>query len=222
MKRLVRVRNTRIGAMNIQSSRNANHRITPRPQPRAQEPTPETTSSQVHQPWRQIPLNEAVVEIPQSIFELSPLTTASPLAAKGVQLGVSSLAMARAVQCFHDAESLEEIMEGVSSGALALAGGATLLPGAAASFASQSLLAVHGGTELALGLREVKEELSKAQPAKLELAAGVLDSIKGASTFLPLFFPETATAVNIFQIGAILTKTVMEPHMERSRQRSAS
>ena len=222
MKRLVRVKNTKIGAMNIQSSRNANHRITPRPQPRAQEPTPETTSSQVHQPWRQITLNEAVVEIPQSIFELSPLTTASPLAAKGVQLGVSSLAMARAVQCFHDAESLEEIMEGVSSGALALAGGATLLPGAAASFASQSLLAVHGGTELALGLREVKEELSKAQPAKLELAAGVLDSIKGASTFLPLFFPETATAVNIFQIGAILTKTVMEPHMERSRQRSVS
>ena len=78
--------------------------------------------------WRAITLNEAVVEIPQSLLELSKLNSKSPIAAQGAQAGVAGLALLRSVQCFHDAHSLEEIMEGVSSGALAVAGAATLLP----------------------------------------------------------------------------------------------
>ena len=135
-----------------------------------------------------------------------------------MQAGVSGLAALRAAQCFHDAESLEEVLEGVSSASLAVAGAATLLPGQAATMSNTGFLLAHGASELLLGVREVSEELSKEKPAKLELAAGVLDSIKGASTFLPLIAPSTSTAVNLFQIGAIVTKTVMEPHMERSRK----
>ena len=169
--------------------------------------------------WRAITLNEAVVEIPQSLLELSPLASQAPTAAAAIQAGVSGLAALRAVQCFHEAESLEEVLEGVSSGALALAGGSTFLPGGGAAL-HNTLMFAHGATEFSLGTREIVEELRKERPAKLELAAGVLDAAKGASTFLPIFFPETGTAVNLFQIGAILTKTVMEPHMERSRQNS--
>ena len=167
--------------------------------------------------WRRITLNEAVVEIPQSVLELSRLDAKSPVAAKGVQGAVAGLALARAIQCFHDAESLEEVLEGASSGALALACGATLLPGASTAMASQGFLIAHGGTELALGIREIHEEFKKDKPAKLELVAGVLDSVKGASTFLPLIIPETSDAVNLFQIGAIVAKTAMEPHMARSQ-----
>lgn len=181
----------------------------------SQVPKPETAGVEEKKtPWRRITLNEAVVEIPQSVLELSSLSIDSPGLATGLQLGISSLAAARAVQCFHDAESLEEVLEGVSSTALALAGGVSLLPGAGAW--NQGLLVGHGTAELALGIREVTEELKKENPARLELAAGVLDSVKGASTFVPLIFPETSNAVNVFQIGAILTKTAMEPFMERS------
>jgi hypothetical protein len=168
-------------------------------------------------PWRKITLNEAAVEIPQSLLELSDLGSKAPLTATGIQAGISGLAMFRAVECFYDAKSLEEVLEGISSGALALAGGATLLPTANAALWNQGFLVGHGASELALGIREVSEELKKDKPARLELAAGFLDSVKGASTFIPLIFPEAAEAVNIFQIGAIVTKTVMEPHMERSR-----
>ncbi len=173
-----------------------------------QKPTP---------PWRAITLNEAVVEIPQSLLELSPLASQAPTVAGVVQAGVSGLAALRAVQCFHDAKSLEEVLEGVSSSALALAGGSTFLPAGGAAL-HNSFMFAHGAAEFSLGIREVSEELKKDAPAKLELAAGVLDTAKGASTFLPLLFPETGTAVNLFQIGAILTKSFMEPHMERSRE----
>ena len=158
-----------------------------------------------------------MVEIPQSLLELSPLASQAPTVAGVVQAGVSGLAALRAVQCFHDAKSIEEVLEGVSSSALALAGGSTFLPAGGAAL-HNSFMFAHGAAEFSLGIREVSEELKKDAPAKLELAAGVLDTAKGASTFLPLLFPETGTAVNLFQIGAILTKSIMEPHMERSRE----
>ena len=167
--------------------------------------------------WRAITLNEAVVEIPQSLLELSPLSRQAPVTAQAVQAGVSGLAALRAVQCFHDAESLEELLEGASSTALALAGGSTFLPGGGTAFHNAFMFG-HGAAELTLGVREITEEMKKDSPAKLELTAGILDAVKGASTFLPLVFPETSQAVNIFQIGAIVTKSLMEPHMERSQK----
>lgn len=168
--------------------------------------------------WRAITLNEAAVEIPQSLLELSGLDSRSPLAAKGLQAGVAGLAAWRAAQAFHDAKSVEEYLEGASSAALSVAGAASLLPAGSAGLLHRSFMVAHGASELALGVREIREELKKDSPARLELAAGVLDAVKGASTFLPLVFPATSDAVNVFQIGAILTKTAMEPMMERSRQ----
>lgn len=201
--------------MNIQSTR----RTTNSPQrPAVNRPAaepPREPRKKSTPPWRAITLNEAVVEIPQSLLELSPLASQAPTAAAAVQAGVSGLAALRAVQCFHDAESVEEILEGVSSSALALAGGSTFLPAGGAALHNTFMFA-HGAAEFSLGVREITEELKKDSPARLELAAGVLDTAKGASTFLPLLFPETGTAVNLFQIGAIITKSLMEPHMERS------
>lgn len=168
--------------------------------------------------WRAITLNEAAVEIPQSLLELSGLDSHSPTMARGVQAGVAGLAAVRAVQAFHDAKSVEEYLEGASSAALSVAGAASLLPAGSAGLLHRGFLTAHGASEFALGIREIREELKKDSPARLELAAGVLDAVKGASTFLPLIFPQTSDAVNVFQIGAILTKTVMEPMMERSRQ----
>jgi hypothetical protein len=192
-----------------------------KPTPTPVSNTLETSSDEAvgkEKSWRQITLSEAIVEIPQSVLELSRLDEVSPLAAKGAQLAISGIAAVRAFQCFQDAESLEEVLEGVSSSALALAGGATLLPMAGASLWNQGFLVGHGATELLLGIREIREETRKDQPAKLELAGGLLDSVKGASTFLPLIAPGTADAVNLFQIGAILTKTILEPHMRRSQR----
>ena len=184
-----------------------------RSHPRTPEAPPPPT---VQDGWRPITLNEAMVEIPQSLLELSKINSSSPILGKSIQGGVASLALLRSIQCFHDAKSLEEVLEGTSSAALAVSGAATLLPMASAGLVSHGALLVHGATEMALGVREVAEELKKDKPAKLELAAGVLDAVKGASTFLPMVFPQTADAVNLFQIGAIATKTVMEPFMERS------
>jgi hypothetical protein len=167
--------------------------------------------------WRRITLNEAVVEIPQSLLELSPLGRRAPLAAQAVQAGVAGLAALRAVQCFHDAESIEEYLEGTSSAALAMAGGSTFLPAGSGVALHNSFMFAHGASEFALGVREISEEMKKDSPEKLELTAGILDTAKGASTFLPLIFPQTAQAVNMFQIGAIVTKSLMEPHMKRTK-----
>lgn len=206
--------------MKIQSTRRpvtSQPRTNPPPEP-ASDVAPDSGQSLTEPTpaWRAITLNEAMVEIPQSLLELSPLRSQAPVTAGVVQAGVSGLAALRAIQCFHDAKSVEEVLEGVSSSALALAGGATFLPGGG-TVIHNGLMVGHGAAELALGVREVREELKKDSPAKLELTAGVLDAVKGASTFLPLVFPETSQAVNIFQIGAIVTKSLMEPHMERSR-----
>lgn len=191
-----------------------------RPPPTPQRPPKSAVSPPLEKPpprWRAITLNEAVVEIPQSLLELSTLQSQAPLLAGAIQGGVSGLAALRAVQCFHEAKSVEEVLEGTSSAALALAGGSTFLPAGGVALHNAFIFA-HGAAELALGLREVREELGKEKPAKLELAAGVLDTAKGVSTFLPLVFPQSSSAVNIFQIGAILAKTAMEPHMERSKE----
>lgn len=200
--------------MNIRSTK----RFDKAPRPSKTEAPAKPSEAKAPPPWRRITLNEAAVEIPQSLLELSGLDQNSPLTAKALQGGVAGLATLRSIQCFHDAESVEEILEGVSSGALAVAGAATLFPGAHAGLAHRGFLVGHGAAELALGIREIHEELKKDSPAKLELAAGVLDSIKGASTFIPILYPEASDFVNLFQIGAITTKTIMEPMMERSRQ----
>jgi len=216
---------TKMRAMNIQSTKRfVRVQRSKAPSSSAPSTEPSTGSSRPEGPkppvpsWRQITLNEAAVEIPQSVLELSKLERHTPVLAKGLQGAVAGLAGLRAAQCFHDAKSVEEVLEGLSSGALAVASGATLFPGATAGLVHQGFLVGHGATELALGVREVAEELRKDKPARLELAAGVLDTIKGASTFIPMLFPETSDVVNIFQIGAITTKTVMEPFMERHSQ----
>ena len=98
--------------MKIQSTR----RSTNSPQrPAVERPSAESATEPSRKPtpaWRAITLNEAVVEIPQSLLELSPLASRAPTVAGVVQAGVSGLAALRAVQCFHDAKSLEEVLEG--------------------------------------------------------------------------------------------------------------
>lgn len=147
------------------------------------------------------------------MLELAPPSNAT--AATGLQAGVSLLAAVRAAQCFHDAASLEEYLEGASSAALAAAGAASLFPGQVAAHTSNLALFGHGSFELALGIREISEELKKEKPARLELLAGVVDAAKGASTFVPLLAPTLETPVGLFQLAAVLGKTVLETQLDR-------
>lgn len=186
------------------------------PQPDIKSDTVDSPSAKKKPNWRSVTINEAAVEIPQGILELSKLDSRSPAAFQGAQIAISGLALARAVQCFKKPPTAELLLEGTSSAALSAAGIATLFPTASAGLWSRGLLSVHGTTELALGVKGLAEELKKDSPEKLALASGVLDIVKGATTFLPLVFPATSDAVNLLHIGTLVSKTAIESHLRRS------
>ena len=160
--------------------------------------------------WRDFTLNEAAVEIPQGILQLSNLNFSHPVLGGVAQGGIAALAMVRAVQGLRG-ESIEQKMEGTSSLALAVAGAVSLFPGSLAASAANVLMMGQGGIELALGVRELHEELSVQNKACWqELVTGSLDVIKGGSAFLPLISSDLNTISNAIQLGALVAKTALE------------
>ncbi len=165
--------------------------------------------------WRQVTLNEAAVEIPQAVLDMSSLNSTSPVLGGIAQAGISALAFKRAAQGF-SGKSIEAKMEGASSLALGIAGTLSLFPGQVATTASQAFMGVQGALELSLGVRELREEfVNKDKPAWKEVATGTLDTVKGAASFLPLFAPSTANAVNALQITALVSKALLESSLDR-------
>lgn len=166
--------------------------------------------------WREVTLNEAAVEIPQAVLELSSLREANPVVGGAAQAGVASLAFLRGYQGL-TGSSLEQKLEGASSLALGVAGTLSLLPGQMAANASSVFLFGQAALELTLGLRELHEELVKDEtPDWKEITTGSLDTLKGASAFVPLFVPAASDVVNGIQIATLLGKAVLESTIRRS------
>lgn len=165
--------------------------------------------------WRQVTLNEAMVEIPQAVLDLSNLSSTSPILGGVAQTGISALAFKRAAQGL-SGSSFEARMEGASSLALGIAGTLSLFPGQIATTTSQAFMGVQGALEMSLGVRELHEEFfNKEKPAWKEVATGALDTVKGATSLLPLIVPSTANAVNAFQITALVSKALLESSLDR-------
>ncbi len=168
--------------------------------------------------WREVTVNEAMVEIPQAAIELSDLKEGHSLAGGVAQSTVSALAFVRAYQGLSGA-SLEQKLEGASSLALGVAGTLSLLPGQLAANASQTFMFGQAALELGLGLRELHEEVFvDGTPDWKEIATGALDTVKGASAFVPLFLPAAADLVNGVQVGALLGKAILESTIRRSSE----
>ena len=171
--------------------------------------------------WRDVTLNEAVVEIPQGILQLSNLNQTHPGINTVAQAGVSTLAFMRAYQGLRG-NSLEQKMEGASSLILGVAGTISMFPGSLAASASNHLMMGQGAIELSLGVRELHEELVKKQkPHWQEVVTGSLDVIKGGSSFLPLIDPTLNTVSNAIQLGALVSKTVLEATFHHDPEKKA-
>jgi hypothetical protein len=168
--------------------------------------------------WREVTINEAMVEIPQAVLDLSALREHRPTTGSLAQAGVSTLAVLRGVQGLRG-QSLEQKLEGVSSLALGVAGTLSMIPGQVAATVATGFMFGQAAAELTLGVRELHEELRlDTTPDWKEIATGTLDTVKGASAFLPIFFPSTSDAVTIVQLAAMVSKATLESTIHRSTE----
>lgn len=165
--------------------------------------------------WREVTVNEVMVELPQAGIDLFHLKEQRPVAGSYAQGAVSALAFVRAYQGL-SGSSVEQKMEGASSLALGVAGTLSLLPGQVAAHASQAVMVGQAALELSLGVRELHEELFVDEsPDWKEIVSGSLDTIKGGSSFVPMFFPATADVVTGIQVVAMLGKAAFEATIHR-------
>lgn len=166
--------------------------------------------------WREVTINEIAVEIPQAALTVFDVAERNPVVGGLAQTAVSGLAFARAYQGL-SGKSLEQKLEGASSLALGVSGILSMVPGQLAANASQVFSAGQAALELSLGVRELHEELCvDGTPDWKEIVTGSLDTVKGASAFVPFFFPATADIVTGIQVGAMLTKAAFESTIHRS------
>ena len=168
--------------------------------------------------WREVTVNEIAVEVPQAVISLSDIQTTNPLVGNVAQTAISGLAFVRAYQGLTGG-SLEQKMEGASSLALGVSGMLSMVPGQIAANASQVFAAGQAALELSLGVRELHEELFVDEtPDWKEIVTGSLDTVKGASAFVPFFFPGTADIMTCVQVGAMVTKAAFESTIHRSTE----
>lgn len=177
-----------------------------------------TTPLEKRPDWREFTVNEIMVEIPQAALDITDFSDRYPVPGGVAQSVVSGLAFVRGYQGLSGA-TLEQKLEGASSLALGVAGVLSLAPGGLAAHASQAFMLGQAALEVGLGVRELNEELRKDRtPDWKEIATGSLDVLKGASSFLPLFFPAAADVVTGVQVGALLSKAALEATIERSTE----
>ncbi len=183
---------------------------------RASLPDPPELKTPKMPDWRDVTVNEIAVEVPQAFISLTDVQTTNPVVGNVAQSAVSGLAFVRAYQGL-TGKSLEQKMEGASSLALGVSGILSMVPGQIAANTSQVFAAGQAAIELSLGVRELHEELFiDESPDWKEMVSGSLDTIKGASAFVPFFFPATADIVTAVQVGAMLTKAAFESTIHRS------
>lgn len=156
-----------------------------------------------------LPLTETVVEMPEALLGLSGLQDSLPWLGNSLRAGVGTLALARSVQAFRSDQGMIGKLEGFSSLGLAVAAGASLLPGAAAGLVGTGAEGVHGICEMALGAHEVHSEWKGKRKVSSGLITGALGFTKGATTFLPMFMPSTGTAVGVLHVGILATSAVL-------------
>ncbi len=161
-------------------------------------------------------LSEVAVELPETLMALTSLEASAPKVASAVQGGVTAMALARGVYCLSQ-PGVDNKLEGASSLALSVASGLTFVPGGGAALAGSLAMAGHAGAEVALGVRGLAEELPKGfkDMDYRNLSSGVLGTVKGATAFLPLFLPQTESAVNWIQLGTLVGKAVLDSSIGR-------
>jgi hypothetical protein len=148
------------------------------------------------------PLDEALVELPHVLLELSHLDHHSPRLAAGANIGIAGLALVRAAQCFQ-IPGWGAKLEGASAVALAAAGVASALPGGLAHTLGHGAQAGHGLLELGLGSYQAADGL-KGQHGWRQVADGALGMVKGAAALMPMFAPGLEHASHLVELGALL------------------
>lgn len=188
----------------------------PPAEPRSAEPQTRSAAAGKKRDWREVTVNEIAVEVPQAALDVLDLQGRSPVAGHLAQSAVSSLAFVRAYQGLKGG-SIEQKLEGASSLALGVSGVLSMLPGQVAAHSSQLFSAGQAALELTLGIRELHEELFVDEtPDWKEVVTGSLDTVKGASAFVPFFLPDTANAMTGLQVAAMLVKAAFESTIHRS------
>ena len=179
-------------------------------------PQPLSAAAAKKRDWREVTVNEIAVEVPQAALDVFALQGHSPALGHLAQSAVSGLAFVRAYQGLKGG-SLEQKLEGASSLALGVSGVLSMIPGQVAAHSSQVFSAGQAALELTLGIRELHEELFVDEtPDWKEIVTGSLDTVKGASAFVPFFFPHTANAMTGLQVAAMLAKAAFESTIHRS------
>lgn len=188
----------------------------PPPSARSSTPSAPSQGPGKRPDWREVTVNEVMVEIPQAGLDLFEVREQSPVLGAVAQSAVSSLAFLRAYQGL-TGDSVEQKLEGASSLALGVGGMLSMVPGQAAAFASQGFLLTQSALEVGLGVRELHEEIFQDEtPDWKEIVTGSLDVIKGGAAFVPLFFPSTADVSICVQSAALLAKAAFESTIRRS------
>lgn len=147
-------------------------------------------------------IDEAWVEAPHLLLELSGLEDSHKGLAGGLNIGIAGLAALRAGQCLSQ-PSLEAKLEGVSAAALALSSMATLFPGAVAANVGTAAHGAHGLLEAGLGVHETIEAVSEKEGWR-HVASGLLGVAHGSVATLSTFFPALETAGNIVGLAALV------------------
>lgn len=154
-------------------------------------------------------ISEAAVEIPEVLIELSGIQDNTKYLGHGLRMGVSGLALARAVQAYQSDDKYAKL-ETLASLGTAVSSGASVFDGSKAMLIGNAAEGIHGLSEIAIGIGEIRDGLPNGEaPDRLEVAAGVLGVTKGATTLLPIFLPQTETAVGLAQIGLITARSVI-------------
>ena len=105
---------------------------------------------------------------------------------------------------------LENKLEGLAAAGLAVSSVATLFHGGAGSLALSCGECLRGASETALGLHQVHTATQNHAVDKVEFAKGIVNCTKGVTTFLPLLFPQTATAVGVVHFGLVGANLVLD------------
>lgn len=148
------------------------------------------------------PLDEAWVEAPHILLELTHLEDHSPSLSAAAHLSVAGLAAVRATQCFRQV-GWEAKLEATSAVALAAAGIATALPGGLAHELGHGAYGIHGLIELGLGVHDTIDAVQHDRGWKA-VVGGSLGALKGIATVAPLVLPQLHTAGHIVELGALL------------------
>jgi len=130
---------------------------------------------------------------------------------EGLRAGVGALALARGTQALLNGKGIHAKLEGMASLGLGVASTASLFHSGAAATVTTAAQSVRGLSEVALGGYQLYHYSHAGEHhEKSQLAKGLLNCAKGATTFIPMFAPHAGSAVGVLHLGIVGASLALE------------